>query len=137
MQSIKPGRGQSFMGGIASLMAAGFGVIWTIMAFAITRDSPFPVVGWAFPLFGILFIISGLTSAAYQFFNATTKRRLSIIDITSQEEELDPLNAHFRESAEGAESTESRLRALEKLKASGVITEAEYSEQRQRIIHAI
>lgn len=137
MHSIKPGRGPSFIGGVGSLIAAAFGVVWTIMAFAITQDSPFPVVGWAFPLFGIVFIISGLAMAAYNFFNATTKKRLSIIDITSSGEEQDPLNAHFGESADGVESTEVRLSALEKLKASGMITEAEYTEQRRRILHEI
>jgi hypothetical protein len=125
------------MGGFGSLVAVGFGIIWTIMAFAITQNSPFPVVGWAFPLFGIVFIISGLVTAAYNFFNATTDKRLSIIDITAQGEEPDPLNVQFGKSSDGIESTEARLSKLDHLKASGTISEAEFSEQRRRILQEI
>jgi hypothetical protein len=137
MHSIKPGRGPSFMGGVGSLFAVGFGIIWTIIAFEITQDSPFPVVGWAFPLFGIVFIISGLASAAYNFFNATTKKRLSIIDITSPGEEPDPLNSHFGRPNDEVQSTEERLNTLEKLRTSGAISESEFSEQRRRILDEI
>lgn len=45
----------------ARLVAAGFGVLWTIMAFSITADSPWPVARIAFPGFGLLFIIGALT----------------------------------------------------------------------------
>lgn len=137
MHSIKPGRGPSFMGGFASLLAVGFGVVWTVLAVAITRNFPFPVVGWAFPLFGIIFIVSGLAMAAYNFFNATTKSRLSLLDITAPGEETDPLNARFGQSADGVEPTEARLSKLDKLRAGGSISEAEFGEQRRRILEEI
>ncbi len=123
------------MGGVGSLVAVGFGIIWTIVAFAITRNSPFPVVGWAFPLFGIVFIVLGLCLAGYNFFNATTKKRLSILDITTPGEEPDPLNVHFGQPV--AQSTEDRLDRLEKMRVSGVISESEFSEQRRRILQEI
>ena len=133
MYSIKPGRGPSFMGGVGSLIAAVFGIIWTVMAFAITRDSPFPVVGWAFPLFGIIFVIAGLVGAAYNFFNATTAKRLSALDITTPGEEPDALNEYFGHS-ENEIPTEKRLKEIDDLKKKGLITEAEYTEQRHRIL---
>ena len=43
----------------------GFGVLWTIMAVAITSGSPFPVVGVIFPLFGVLFIGAGIAGFIY------------------------------------------------------------------------
>ncbi len=137
MYSIKPGRGPSFGGGVASLFAAAFGVVWTIMACSLTQGSPFPVVGWAFPLFGIIFVIAGLAMAAYHFINATSKKRMSILDVTAPGEEPDPLNVHFGESESGLESTEIRLSKLAQLKARGLISEAEFSEQRRRILGEI
>lgn len=125
------------MGGVGSLMAVGFGIVWTIMAFAITRDAPFPVVGWAFPLFGVVFVISGLVMAAYNFFNATTKRRLSLLDVTAPGQEPDPLNVRFGQPTDGGRSVEERLGTLQKLRESGAISEAEFSEQRRRILQEI
>lgn len=137
MRSIKPGRGPSCIGGVGSLIAVGFGVIWTIMAFTITSNSPFPIVGWAFPLFGIVFIISGLAMAAYNFFNATTKNRLSVIDITSSKEEQDILNERFGKHVDEKEAMEQRLNNLKDMKTKGVITEAEFLEQRRRVLEEI
>ena len=48
---------------VGGLIAAGFGAFWTVMAFAITRFAPFPLIGIIFPLFGILFIVAGLAAA--------------------------------------------------------------------------
>lgn len=127
------------MGGISSLTAVVFGIIWTILAFSITRKSPFPLVGWAFPLFGIIFVISGLVGAAYNFFNATTSNRLSNLDITSPGEEPDPLNAlfHTNQSKKKSLATEERLVKIDTLKQKGLITESEYNEQRQRILNEL
>lgn len=125
------------MGGVGSLLAAGFGIVWIIIALSITQNSPFPVVGWAFPLFGIVFVIIGLATAAYHFFNATAAKRMSILDITAPTEEPDPLNEQFGQTVAGGESTESRLKKLEGLLDSGTITEAEFAEQRRRILQEI
>ena len=107
------------------------------MAFFLTKNSPFPVVDWAFPLFGVIFVIFGIAMAVYHFTNATAKKRMSILDVTAPGEEPDPLNVHFGESESGLESTEIRLSKLAQLKARGLISEAEFSEQRRRILGEI
>lgn len=48
-----------------------------------------------FPLFGIVFFGMGVVSAAYHYKNATSKDRYSIIDITDNEEESNPLTERF------------------------------------------
>ena len=93
--SVKPGRAPSFMGGVGSILAIVFGIVWTVMASAITRNSPFGVIGSIFPLFGILFIAIGVINAVYSFRQATQKNRYSVLDITDSESEPDPLNERF------------------------------------------
>lgn len=46
---------------IGRLIVAGFGVLWTILAFSITADPPRPIAKIIFPGFGILFVIAALT----------------------------------------------------------------------------
>lgn len=123
------------MGGVGSLIGVVFGILWTVVAFAITRDCPLPIVGWIFPLFGIVFIGCGLASAGYNFFNATTKNRLSVLDLTSPGEEPDPLNVHFGEEQE--ETTAARLAKLDDLKQRNLISTTEFAEQRRRILGEI
>ena len=86
MKSVKPGRGPSFMGGIASLFAAVFGVFWIFM----TMRMGAPVI---FPVFGVFFIVMGLVQAAYNFANASSKNRFSEFDIVDSKEEPDPMDA--------------------------------------------
>ena len=88
MRSIKPGRGQSGIGAVVSIVIAIFGVIWTIVA--IQAGAPF-----FFPLFGIVFIVLAVVQGLYQFRNATGKNRYSEFDITEDGEEPDPLNERF------------------------------------------
>jgi hypothetical protein len=95
MKSVKPGRGLSAMGFVGSIVFVLFGIFWTIMAYSITRDAPFPLVGTVFPLFGVLFIIIGIANAVYSFMNATGKNRMSIVDIVEHADEPDPLNQRF------------------------------------------
>lgn len=83
MKSIKPGRGPSAMGGIGSIFAALFGVIWTMVA--VSMGAP-----WFFALFGIMFIIMALVQAAYNLKNATSEERFSAFDIVDSSEERDP-----------------------------------------------
>ena len=68
MKSIKPGRGPSMMGGIGSVAAVLFGVIWTFAA--ASMGAPF-----FFPLFGLVFIGVGIANAVYSFKNATGDNR--------------------------------------------------------------
>lgn len=90
MKSIKPGRGPSGMSFIGSIISIVFGVFWTIIAFSITSNASFGVVGAIFPLFGIVFIIAGIFQASYHYRNATGKDRFSVFDITDSSEEGDP-----------------------------------------------
>lgn len=88
MKSVKPGRGPSFMGGLASIFGIIFGIFWTIMA--ISMGAPF-----FFPLFGLLFIGIGVANAVYSFKNATGEHRYSEFDIVDDYEEPDPWNQRF------------------------------------------
>ncbi|PXA04789.1 zinc ribbon domain-containing protein [Coraliomargarita sinensis] len=91
MHSIKPGRGPSMAGGIGGLAAAGFGVLW--MVAASSMGAPPIFVG-----FGVIFILAALGSAAYNFYNATSKNRFSHFDITGPGEEVDPLERRHRDA---------------------------------------
>ena len=74
MKSVKPGRGPSFMGGIAGIFAALFGIIWTVSAFSMG--------GVLFGLFGFVFVGAAVAMSIYNFKNATSKNRYSSFDIT-------------------------------------------------------
>lgn len=87
MKSIKPGRGPSMMGGVMSIAAAIFGVLWMIAAASMG--------GGFFALFGLVFIFIAIVQAAYHFKNATGENRYSAFDITDGNEEPDPLNQYF------------------------------------------
>ena len=63
MKSVKPGRGPSMMGGVASVFAVVFGIIW--MCGAASMGAP----GF-FLLFGVAFIGIGVVNAVYSFKNA-------------------------------------------------------------------
>ncbi len=51
---------------IGGVIGVGFGILWTIFAFALTssapNEGPFPVVKIIFPLFGVLFVIAAVVS---------------------------------------------------------------------------
>lgn len=140
MQHLKPGRGPSAMNALGGIVGILFGIFWTIMAYSITRDAPGPV-GTFFPLFGVLFVIIGIVNVAYNLYNTTQKDRLSVLDLTSSNEESDPLNdlvngpASSRSTAE--EPVEDKLRELAALRQKGLITDAEFAAQRQRILNSI
>ena len=85
MKSIKPGRGPSMMGGVASVVISVFGVFWVVMT--ARMGAPF-----FFPLFGVAFVLLGIMQAVYHFHNATGENRHSIYDITDSREEPDPLD---------------------------------------------
>lgn len=87
MKSIKPGRAPSFMGGIVSIAAAVFGVIWMIIAVYIGAG--------AFSLVGLVVVFIAIVQAVYNFRNATSKNRYSAFDITEDGEEPDPLAGRF------------------------------------------
>ncbi len=88
MKSIKPGRGPSMMGGLGSIFAGVFGVIWTMAAVQMGAG--------IFALFGVVFILFAVLQAVYQFKNATGENRYSEFDITEDGEEPDPLEKRKR-----------------------------------------
>ena len=90
MKSVKPGRGPSFMTGIAAVGAGVFGIIWTFLASSMGAPTPFA-------LFGVVFVILAAAMAIYSFRNATGENRHSIMDIVDDGEEPDPLNQRFGE----------------------------------------
>ncbi|MFD0697882.1 zinc ribbon domain-containing protein [Paenibacillus sp. GCM10027628] len=87
MKRIVPGRGPSKMGAAGSVFVTIFGIFWTIMAFSMTRDSPFPMVGVIFPLFGVIFVGMGIFQTVYHFKNAVGKNRMPLFDIEDSEDE--------------------------------------------------
>ncbi len=88
MKSIKPGRGPSALGAWSAVVAVVFGIFWTIMAVNMGAPAIFPV-------FGVLFILTGVVIGVYHFKNATGKNRYSAFDITDGDEEPDPLSQRF------------------------------------------
>ena len=90
MKSIKPGRGPSMMGGVSSLFAALFGVVWVYIAL---RGGAGP-----FALFGVIFIAMALVQAWYNFHNASQNDRFSSFDIVDSREEMDPLDPRYSAS---------------------------------------
>ncbi|MGG2198537.1 MULTISPECIES: zinc ribbon domain-containing protein [Paenibacillus] len=113
MKSIKPGRGPSAMGAAGSLFAVIFGIFWTIMAFSITRDAPFPLVGIVFPLFGFVFIGFGIVQAVYHFKNATGRNRMSTFDIVDADREPDPLDRFAGRPPRASRGNESADRSAD------------------------
>lgn len=95
MKSIKPGRGPSMMGGLGSIFAGVFGVIWTMAAVQMGAG--------IFALFGVVFIVFAVLQAVYQFKNATGENRYSEFDITEDGEEPDPLEKRMAPPSSPAE----------------------------------
>ncbi len=88
MKSVKPGRGPSALGVWGSVVCVIVGIFWTIMAASMGAPA-------IFPIFGVLFIITGIINGLYNYKNATGKNRYSTFDITEDGEEIDPLQARF------------------------------------------
>ena len=88
MKSVKPGRGPSAIGVWMAVVAVIFGIFWTVSAASMGAPGFFPV-------FGVLFIITGIIIGVYHFKNATGKNRYSEFDITGDGEEPDPLEQRF------------------------------------------
>ena len=84
MYSVKPGRGPALMGGIGGIVVAVFGVVWTVGAMSMGAP-PF------FALFGLLFVGMAIAGVVYNFYNATSRNRLSTFDVTTDREEGDPI----------------------------------------------
>ena len=88
MKSVKPGRGPSLLSAWGAAIVSVFGIFWTIMTASMGAPSIFPV-------FGVLFVLTGVIMVVYNLKNATSKRRYSAFDITDGGEEPDPLETRF------------------------------------------
>ena len=86
MKHIKPGRGPSMMNGLIGIFMIGFGIFWTVIA---------SKAGGMFIFFGLMWTAIAIIITIYNFKNALSKKRYSIIDITDHTEEPDPLNERF------------------------------------------
>ena len=114
MKSIKPGRGESGMAVVGSVIAILFGVVWLIAASIMTSTAkkefpsfgampgPADVASVVLPLFGLLFIGVGIANAIYHYRNYKNKDRYSIVDIVDSREEGDPANHYAKEDAEAS-----------------------------------
>jgi len=89
VKSVKPGRGPSMMGVFGGVIAIIFGIFWTVTASSMGA----PLM---FPIFGILFIAAAIANTIYNYKNATGKNRMSLYDITDEDEESDPLNKYVK-----------------------------------------
>ena len=87
MKSIKPGRGPSGMGAFMGIIAAIFGVFWTVLAMSMGAFIMVP--------FGVIFIVVAVVNTVYNYKNATGENRYSSFDIVDETEEKDPLNERF------------------------------------------
>jgi len=91
MRSIKPGRGPSAMGAMGSAASGLFGIVWTIAA--INMGAPI-----YFALFGVIFVVLAIAQGIYHYKNATGKNRMSLVDITDNNSEPDPLDNFIHNS---------------------------------------
>lgn len=87
MKSIKPGRGPSKQAAVGSAILALFGIFWCIGVAAMG--------GGFMAVFGLLFTGFAIYNAVYEFRNATSEDRYSIVDIVDEDEEPDPLNIAY------------------------------------------
>jgi len=100
MRSVKPGRGPSLMGGVGAVFAALFGIIWIVAASSMGAP-PF------FALFGVIFVLLAAASAVYNFYNAAARNRMSVLDVTTGEEEPDPIAQAMGYAGEAAQAESS------------------------------
>jgi len=91
MRSIKPGRGPSRMGVAGGVAASLFGVFWCVVAASMGAGFMVP--------FGLIFIGLAVYNVIYNYHNATSEKRYSIIDIVDGDEEPDPLNEIYGKKA--------------------------------------
>ncbi|MBQ8598789.1 MAG: zinc-ribbon domain-containing protein [Oscillospiraceae bacterium] len=96
MKSIKPGRGpskQSFVGGIFMVI---FGVFWTILAFGVVGSGA-GLFGIIFPLFGVCWTGLAAYNTYIAYKNAHGEDRMSLYDITEDNEEPDPWSPDYEQ----------------------------------------
>ncbi len=111
--SVKPGRGPSFMNGVASVIAGLFGLFWFFTARSMFSSVSGPIgidsgLAEIFPYFGLLFVALAIANAVYNFRNATSENRHSVIHIVDSEDEPDPLDPRVRVEHPSDDQSEDR-----------------------------
>jgi len=99
MYSVKPGRGPSLLGTIVAAAMAAFGVIFLVgsnaamshMESATGMSGPPAAFRLIWNAAGVLFIVVALAMAVYNFVNFKSRNRMSAVDITTGQEESDPI----------------------------------------------
>ena len=99
MKSIKPGRGNSMMGGIMGIFMVLFGIVWTVIA---------SQAAWFMGLFGILWTCMAAVITVRNFKNAISKNRESMYDIVDGREEPDPFDERFGGNKADTDGTDCR-----------------------------
>ena len=84
MHSIKPGRAPSWAAVIGGIIATVLGCLW--ISTASSMGAPALLTA-----FGVAFVLMAAGSVIYHLYNATSRNRFSHWDITTHEEERDPL----------------------------------------------
>jgi NADH pyrophosphatase NudC (nudix superfamily) len=74
------------MGAVGSVVAIIFGIFWTLTVASMPFGVRNPMV-----FFGIIFIILGIVQFIYHMKNTTGKNRMSLYDITDDEEDGQPM----------------------------------------------
>ena len=96
MKCIKPARGPSAIGAVGGVIVVVFGIFWTMGASSATKGAPAGTMDSFFPIFGVVFIAVGVASIIYNLVNATGNNRMSLYDVTDEDEEPDPLETFVR-----------------------------------------
>jgi hypothetical protein len=101
MFSVKPGRGPSLMGAVMMLVVGlPFSIFWII------QTSKQGAPGF-FVFFGVVFLFATVVGAAINFYNATSKDRISQFDITTDKEESDPFDRLARGNSSSVQESQS------------------------------
>lgn len=110
MYSVKPGRGPSLLGTVVTAGMAVFGVIFLVGSNAAMShvadvggmSGPPPAFRLIWTAGCILFILVALAMSVYNFVNFKNKNRMSVIDITTGQEESDLIADMLGHTAPGA-----------------------------------
>lgn len=97
------------MGSIAGFAVGLFGILWTVIAIAITADVSFPWIGIVLPGFGVIFTMLAWSSAVYNLINATNQQRFAEYDFVAGQDEPDPLQQKFGPSVSAAKSSPGKF----------------------------
>ena len=127
---VRPGRGVSVVGFVVGVGFLVFGVFFLLPTFSGFGEGfrGFGPLGGFVQGFALLWIVVAGGITLYHGYNMVSGRVASAVDI-----ELEPTDD--RGAPAGAvDDVEARLRRLERLRADGLVTAAEYEQKRAEIL---